>query len=134
MAPPLGPFPVKDVLGMKAAVAILDRSLDKGTYGPHVQWATFRKLMGCITNTSQASVGGLGNSVGAYERNKMWISTSVSHQFLFSRFMVGIHKQVREVRKQDEAFTIDVILELKLLLESEWKRTANEELGVAVNQ
>ena len=75
--PPLGPLPVKDDLGMKAAVAILDRSLDKGTYGPHVQWATFRKLMGCITNTSQASVGGLGNSVGAYDRNKMWISTSV---------------------------------------------------------
>ena len=41
--------------------------------------------------------------------------------------MVGIHKQVGEVRKQDEAFTIEVILELKLLLESEWKRTADEE-------
>ena len=62
--PPLGPFPVKDDLGMKAAVAILDWSLDKGMYGPYIQWATFGKLMGGITNTSQASVGGLGNSVG----------------------------------------------------------------------
>ncbi len=62
--PPLGPFMVNSDLGMKAAIAILDRSLDKGAYGPHVQWATFRKLMSGITNTLQASVGGLGNSVG----------------------------------------------------------------------
>ena len=133
--PPLGPFPMKDDLGMKAAVAILDRSLDKGTYGPYVQWATFRKLMGGVTNTSQASVGGLGNSVGAYERNKMWISTSVSHQFWFSRFMVGIHKRVGEVRRQDEAFTIEVIQEVKRLLEVEWngvhKGSAEERRKIA---
>ena len=41
--PPLGPFPVADDLGMKAAVAILDRSLDPGDYSECVQWATFRK-------------------------------------------------------------------------------------------
>ena len=43
--PPLGPFLVNDDLGMKAIVAILDRSLYKGTYGHHVQCATFRKLL-----------------------------------------------------------------------------------------
>ena len=126
--PPLGPFLVKDDLGMKAAIAILDRSLDKGAYGPHVQWATFRKLMSGITNTSQASVGGLGNSVGAYERNKLWISTAVSHQFWFSRFMIGIHKRVGEVRRQDEAFTIEIIQEVKKLLEMEWTGLAAEDL------
>ena len=126
--PPLGPFPVEDILGMKAAVAILDRSLDKGSYGPHVQWATFRKLMSGVTNTSQAGVGGMGNSVGAYERNKMWISTSISHQFWFTRFMAGIHKRVGEVKRQDEAFTIDIILQIKLLLELEWSRFAPTEM------
>lgn len=118
--PPLGPFPVRDDLGMKAAIAILDRSLDKGSYGPNVQWATFRKLMSGVTNTSQAGVGGLGNSVGAYERNKIWISKAVSHQFWFSRFMVGIHKRVGEVRRQDEAFTIEIMRQVQLLLELEW--------------
>ena len=29
---PLWPFPVNDDVGMKATVAILDRSLDKGTF------------------------------------------------------------------------------------------------------
>ena len=82
--PPLGPFPIRDGLGMKAAVAILDRSLDKGSYSKCVQWGAFRKLMSGITNVSQTSVGGLNNSAGAYKRNKMWISTSISHQFWFT--------------------------------------------------
>jgi len=125
--PPLGPFPVADVLGMKGAIAILDRSMDKGLYGPCVQWATFRKTMSAITNVSQAGVGGLGDSVGAYQRNKMWISTSVSHQFWFSRFMEGIHKRVGEIRRQDEAFTIEVIKQIQLHLELDWTRMV--ELG-----
>ena len=125
--PPLGPFPVNDDLGMKAAISILDRSLDKGTYGPNVQWATFRKLMSGVTNTSQASVRGLGDSVGAYERQKMWISSVVSHQFWFSRFMVGIHKRVGEVKRQDEAFTIDVLKQIQLILELDWTRGTDTE-------
>ncbi len=119
--PPLGPFPVNDDLGMKAAISILDRSLDKGTYGPNVQWA--RKLMSGLTNTSQASVRGLGDSVGAYEHQKMWISSVVSHQFWLSRFMVGIHKRVGEVKRQDEAFTIDVLKQIQLILELDWTRS-----------
>ncbi len=118
----LGPFPVNDGLGMKAAIAILDRSLDKGSYGPNVQWAIFQKLMSGVTNTSQAGVGGLGDSVGAYERNKIWISTAVSHQFWFSRFIVGIHKRVGEIRRQDEAFAIQFIQEIHLQLELEWNQ------------
>ena len=66
---------------MKAAIAVLDRSLDAGIYSEHVQWATFRKSMSAISNLTQASVGGLKKSVGAYQRNKMCISSSVSHQF-----------------------------------------------------
>ena len=123
--PPIGPFPLEDSLGMKAAIAVLDRSLDAGIYSEHVQWATFRKSMSAISNLTQASVGGLKESVGAYQRNKMWISSSVSHQFWFSRFMEGVHKRVGEIRKQDEALTIDVVHQIKTLLELEWKNTGN---------
>ncbi len=125
--PPLGPFTVNDDLGMKAAIAILDRSLDKGSYGPNVQWATFRKLMSGVTNTSQAGVGGLRDSVGAYERNKIWISTTISHQFWFSRFMMGIQKRVGEVRRQDEAFTIRVLEEIQIQLEVEWNQSEEKD-------
>jgi len=105
----MGPFPLEDTLGMQAAVCILDRSLDPGIYGEHVQWETFRKAMSAVTNCSQAGVDGLGDYVGSYERKKMWISKSVSHQFWFSRFMEGVHKRVGEIRKQDEPITIEVM-------------------------
>ena len=65
VTPEMGPFPLDDTLGMKAAVAVLDRSLDPGLYAEHVQWDTFRKARSCITNISQAGVSGLGDAVGA---------------------------------------------------------------------
>ena len=71
--PPMGPFPVIDSLGMRAAISVLYRSLDQGDYSEHVQWATFRKSMSAITNVSQASVDGLKDTVGAHQRNKIWI-------------------------------------------------------------
>jgi hypothetical protein len=91
--PHMGPWPLTDSVGMKAAIAVLDRSLDKGVYEANVQ-DTFRKQMSTMTNITQVSAGGLENFVGAYERRRMWISNAVSHQFWFSRFMTGIHKQV----------------------------------------
>jgi hypothetical protein len=54
--PPMGPWPLEDSLGMKAAIAVLDRSLDKGVYEENVQWDTFRKQMSTITIISQAVV------------------------------------------------------------------------------
>jgi hypothetical protein len=119
--PPMGPFPVEDSLGMMGAILVLDRSLDPGVYEDTVQWETFRKTMSTITNISQAGVGGLGNSVGAYERARMWISESLTHTFWFSRFMTGIHKRVGEVRKQDKLVTIDVLHKVEIILEDQWK-------------
>ncbi len=42
--------------------------------------------------------------------------------------MIGIHKRVGEVRRQDGAFTIEIIQEIKKLLEMEWTRLAAEDL------
>ena len=106
---------------MLAAMAVLDRSLDKGVYEDTVQWDTFRRTMSAVTNISQAAVGGLENSVGAYERNKMFISSSVTHKFWFSRFMGGVHKRVGQVRKPDRVLTIDIIHAVDRILESEWE-------------
>jgi hypothetical protein len=63
MTAPMGPWPLEDFQGMSAALAVLDRSLDKGKYETTVQWDTFRRSMS-ITYISQASIGGLENSVG----------------------------------------------------------------------
>jgi hypothetical protein len=131
--PPLGPWPLEDSVGMKAAIAVLDRSLDKGVYEDTVQWDTFRKQMSTVTNISQAAVGGLENSVGAYERKRMWISNVVSHQFWFSRFMSGIHKRVGQVRKPDKEMSIDVLHAADGILEAQWNgaRTLSQKKRIA---
>eukprot|EP00978_Attheya_sp_CCMP212_P033780 scaffold138163_cov40-Attheya_sp.AAC.1 len=110
MAPAIGPFPLKDECGMRFAIAILERSLSPGQNKQFVQWGTFRKTRSTVTNIlSQAGVEGLTDSIGAYERKKMWISKVATHSFWFSRFMSGLHKRVGELRKQDEPLSIDVV-------------------------
>lgn len=68
---PLGPWPVKDVMGMKTAIVMLKRSLQKGKNEEHVQFGTVRKLQGFVTNGYQAGSGGLHDQIGGYEQNKL---------------------------------------------------------------
>jgi hypothetical protein len=52
IVPQMGPLPLDDSVGMKAAIAVLDRSLDSGVYSECVRWGTFRKTRSAITNIS----------------------------------------------------------------------------------
>jgi hypothetical protein len=63
--PPMGPFPLKDSLGIRIAVAVLDQSLNPGTYDDFVQWDNFWRARSAVTNISQAGPFGLGALVGA---------------------------------------------------------------------
>ena len=123
VTPAMGPFPLKDDFGMLPAIALLERSLAKGVHSEYVQWGTFRKTMSAVTNVTQAGVAGLGDSVGAYERNRTWISNVATHKFWYSRFMHGVHKRVGEVRKPDEIISIDVLHAVDKILEAEWKNS-----------
>ena len=123
ITPAMGPFPLQDIFGMLPAIALLARSLDKGVHSDHVQWGTFRKAMLEVTYVTQAGAGGLGDSVGAYERKWTWISSAATHQFWYSRFMHEVHKRVGEVRKPDEIITIDVLHVVDKILEAEWKQS-----------
>ena len=122
LIPEMGPFPLEDTMGMLSAAAILDRSLDRGVTERYVQWDTFRGARSLVTNATQAGISGLGDSVGAYEKNRMWISGVVTHSFWFSRFMTGLHRRVGEVKRQDEPLTIDVLHALEGLMEAEWQQ------------
>lgn len=124
---PMGPFPLEDSMGMLAAAAILDRSLDRGITEEFVQWDTFRGTRSFITNASQAGASGLSDTIGAYERNRVWISTVPTHSFWFSRFMAGLHKRVGEVKRQDEPITIGVLLAIESILETEWEEAERPE-------
>jgi hypothetical protein len=125
ITPVMGPWPLEDSLGMKVAMALLARSLDKGIYEETVQWDTFRRTMSAVTNISQACVGGLSDSVGAYERNKIFITGVVTHKFWYSRFMLGVHKRVGQIRKPDKEVTIEVIHAADRILEAEWNQATS---------
>lgn len=116
----LGPFPLTDTMGMKAAIAVLDKSLDKGKYEDFVQWETFRKTRSALTNLHQASVNGLMDSMMSYEVKKVWISNVPTHCFWFSRFMVGLHKRVGEVVKQNWPMPIEVLQYIDRRLDRLW--------------
>ena len=120
LVPALGPHPVEDVCGMQAAIAVLIRSLDKGVYERFVQWETFRKTRSAIPKTRQASVAGLQDVIGAYEKDRLWISQVPTHTFWFSCFMEGLHRRVGEVVKQDWSIPIQVIKRIDEMLDELW--------------
>jgi hypothetical protein len=120
ITPPMGPFPLTDECGMKAAIAMLDRSLDPGRYANQVQYGTFRKVRSTITNVIQAGVGGLEDSVGAYQRNKVWVTKAATQKFWFARFMEGLHKRVGEIRMPDKILRIEEIHAIHRVLEREF--------------
>ena len=120
VVPPMGPYPLEDTVGMQSAICLLERTLRPGVHEEFVQWGTFRKSRSTITNVYQASLGGLQDSIGSFEQKKLWISSVPTHTYWFSRFMGGLHKRVGECVKQDEPVTIDVLLKLERILETEW--------------
>jgi hypothetical protein len=124
---PMGPFPLKDEFGMQAAIAVLDRSLDEGKHNVNVQFETFRRVRSVITNIEQATPNGLRDVIGAYERNRMWISRVSTHPFWFSRFIQGIRKRVGQVVKQDWPIPIETLHAVQALLEEEWNHTEGNE-------
>jgi hypothetical protein len=116
----MGPFPLKDTFGMGAAVAVLDKSMDPGKYEEQVQYATFRKVRSALTNLGQAGFGGLGDVIGAYEKNRTWISSVDTHKFFFHRYMTGIHKRVGEEIRRDEPISIEVLKAVHRIQDQRW--------------
>jgi hypothetical protein len=121
ITPAMGPFPLTDECGMKAVIAMLDRSLDPGRYADHVQYGTFCKVRSTIANIIQAGVGGLEDSIGAYQRNKIWVTKAATQKFWFFRFMEGLHKRVEEIRMPDKILMIEEVHAINWTLEQEFK-------------
>jgi hypothetical protein len=125
--PPMGPYPLSDTFGMKATMVVLDRSLDPGKYVIFVQWDTFRKARSAVTNRAQAGISGLEDTMGAYEKKRVWISKVPTHTFWFCRFATGIHRRVGEIKKQDEAITINTLHASEKILEKRWRLATTAE-------
>jgi hypothetical protein len=81
--PVLGLWPLVDSVGLKVAIAVLDRSLDKGVHEDTIQWDIPTANVHCDKNHA-----GSGWQIGKPSRSlqtKMNVgSNMVSHQLWFS--------------------------------------------------
>lgn len=123
----LGPWSIKDIMGMRHAVVMLKRLLDKGQTERFVQFDTVRKFRLFATNASQAGVFGFNEIIGTYERNKIWMSTVETNSFWFTCFVEGFHKRVGNIVKQDKPINIQVFYTVLALLEYDYAECTSKE-------
>ena len=135
ITPAMGPFPLTDSFGMRAALALLDRSQDKeGKYTKYVQPNTYQKAQTAIHNVTRAGVTGLGESVAADGAAKVYISDVATHTMWFQRFMEGLKKRTGEIVRQDKAITIGVLHAVLNNLDKRWEEATTPAERLEISQ
>jgi hypothetical protein len=129
---PRGPFPIKDSFGMMPAISCLQRSFDPGHNSATVQWDTMRGIRTCYANMIHTTPLGTGGSTLTTGKKAMYVTQSPTNSLWFKRFMIGTHERMGDVKIQDAAISIDVMLafqeELEMLWAEAWKTQAMEML------
>jgi hypothetical protein len=120
---PLGPYPLEDSFGMRAAVVMLEVSLNPGINDDTVQYGTVRKFRSAFSNIHKASREGQQGSVMMKDTNKMSISTCATDGLFFEKFTKGCHKRMGDTVKPDRALAVEILGEMMFLLEQDWGRT-----------
>ena len=118
---PRGPFPLADTLGMIPAIISLQRSMDRGRNSKTIQWDTMRGIRSGYNNLVHTTPKGTDGAVMSDGRNSTHITTSPTNSLWFKKFMIGSHERMGDVKIQDAAVSIDLLLALQDLLEKEWK-------------
>ena len=119
--PARGPWPQRDVFGMKMAATLLLRSLDKGKNAARIQFDTLRKMRSHLSNFAHTTPGGVGPTFIGDEGNVSAISRSDTNSMWFRRFMQGMHKRMGDVWIPDRPLTITEVLRALEMLEEDWR-------------
>jgi hypothetical protein len=120
--PALGPFPVRDSLGLSVAIAMLLKSLEPGKHDPqYQQFETIRKLRAGYSNMYMASCEGVSSlrTVGG-DRAKHHLTQSPTQSLWFERFSQGCVRRMGQEVRQDWAIPLDAMHGLMSVLEDEW--------------
>ena len=79
---PMGPFLLKDSLGLHAGLAVLHRAQDKtGKHEARVLSNTCQRTQSTLANVTRAGVGGLGAQAGTLELGQGWAPQLETHPF-----------------------------------------------------
>ena len=117
-----GPYPIEDVMGMIPAMISLQRSLDKGRNSKTIQWDTMRGVRSTFSNFIHTTVSGSRGAVLSDGRRSTRITESVANSLWFKRFMDGCHERMGDVKIQDAAMSIELLLELERMLELQYQQ------------
>jgi hypothetical protein len=118
----LGPFPFRDCLGMRPAMAFLLKSRRGGRHDPEqIKYSSARKVRGAFTNYYHASkeqVEALSFTSG---RGHQYASCSITNGLWYSRFQEGVHCRMGDTLKQGLAISIGVMLKLQEYFETDYQ-------------
>ena len=103
--PDMGPHDIVDNWGMGLAVTLLGKSLDKGIYGPTVQFDTARKLRSAYSNLWGSSIHALTLGVMARDTTKIFVTKCPGYSLWFERFIRGMHSRMGDDRRPDAAIS-----------------------------
>ena len=120
-----GPWPVGDFTGMGIAVAMLRKSLDSGRNGNmYQQFDSIRKLRSASRNTHlNSAIGAMTTQAFMGEKGKIFRLTSdPTYSQLFTKFIYGCEKRMGRDVKQDQALSLEIMLEILKDYEEELMR------------
>jgi hypothetical protein len=127
---PLGPMPVDDLTGHRAAIQMLLCSLEAGAYSKdYKQFDTIRKLRSSFSNAWGASARGMlfNVSTGKEDRKKDRLTQCPTDSEWFGRFQLGCKKRMGQDVRPQLGLSIDVMKEYMKRLENKWLLTNDDD-------
>ena len=124
--PKMGPFPIKDLWGMRTAVTILQRTLDPGRYQDTIQFDTARKLRSVFSNCWGSSLHTLTQGVMAKETMKTYVTECPTFCLWFERFIKGLHSRMGDDRRPDIAICSPLMKQLISRIEVDYMLEESE--------
>ena len=129
---PRGPFPVEDVQGMVPAMVSLQRSMDHGRNSKTIQWDTMRGIRSGISNFIHTTPKGTDGAIMSDGKRSTHITTSSTNSMWFKKFMIGSHERMGDVKLQDAAVFIELLLALQGFYEKAWAREEEMTVGYSL--
>ena len=101
-------------------VSILPLFLNKNRYQKTLQFETMTNMRSVFSNVWYASTRTLKTSILARHVKNNYVSSYPMYSLWFDRFMLGLYKRIRNMVRQDNAMTLNVIYRLVEDLEGEF--------------
>ena len=124
--PAMGPCPLSDVDGMRAACCALLRSTDPGKNEAAVQCKTAIFARTAFSNLWRASTEGAKETAAVNDRAKFKITSSPASSDWFDRFNRGMHKRMGDKTIKDQAISMELMLALMDIFERDLDEAGND--------